>query len=417
MFTKFRMGRVALVILGMLGGLAAIVAVRLTDAASEQPSREANVAQAQAASGVCNGKPPKYYRNPMGAPDTSPVPKKDSMNMDYIPVCEDEAGQSLGTVQISLDKVQRLGVRTEEVQERALSRTVRAFASLQYDERKQYVVSPKFGGWIEKLLVNATGDVVKRGQPLFDVYSPELNVLQQEYLLARGLQGPQGVADNRLRNLDYPEAEFEKLRRGEKPVRVIAIPSPAAGTVVEKMAVEGMRFQAGDTLFRIVDTSTMWVIAEVYEQDLAFVKVGDVAQITVNTWSNRSFPGKVTFIYPNVSKDSRTGRLRIEVTNPDGSLRADMAATAEIAAPLAAAIAAPDSAIIDSGKRQVVLVERGEGRYEPRPVKLGARVSGYVQVLEGLKPGEKVVTSATFLIDAESNLRAALSAFSAGEQK
>src|SRR5215471_4426285 len=168
----------------------------------------------------CNGKV-KYYRNPMGAPDTSPVPKKDSMNMDYIPVCEDEAGQAAGAVQISLDKVQRLGVRTEAVQERALSRTVRAFASLQYDERRQVVVAPKFGGWIEKLLVNATGDVVKRGQPLFEVYSPELNVLQQEYLLARGLQGPQGVADNRLRNLDYPEAEFERLRRGEKPARVI----------------------------------------------------------------------------------------------------------------------------------------------------------------------------------------------------
>lgn len=420
--TKFRRGRVALVILAALGGLlAAVAAVRLTDAASQPAPRDANVAQAQAASGVCNGKSPKFYRNPMGAPDTSPVPKKDSMNMDYIPVCEDEGGQVAGTVQISLDKVQRLGVRTEEVQERALSRTVRTFASLQYDEREQYVVAPKFGGWIEKLLVNATGDVVKRGQPLFEVYSPELNVLQQEYLLARGMGGPQGVADNRLRNLDYPEAEFEKLRRGEKPARVIAIPSPAAGTVVEKMAIEGMRFQAGDMLFRIVDTSSMWVMAEVYEQDLAFVKVGDMAQVTVNAWPNRPFPGKVTFIYPNVSKDSRTGRLRIEVANPDGLLRADMAATVEIANPLPPAIAAPDSAIIDSGKRQVVLVELGEGRYEPRPVKLGARLPGYVQVLEGLKAGEKVVTSATFLIDAESNLRAALSAFSApssaGEQK
>ena len=142
-----------------------------------------------------------------------------------------------------------------------------------------------------------------------------------------------------------------------------------------------------------------------------------MAQVTVNAWSNRSFPGRVTFIYPNVSKDSRTGRLRIEVANPDGLLRSDMAATAEIANPLPPAIAVPDSAIIDSGKRQVVLVALGEGRYEPRPVKLGARLPGYVQVLEGLKPGEKVVTSATFLIDAESNLRAALSAFSAGEQK
>src|SRR5215470_8346705 len=208
----------------------------------------------------CPGGKVKFYRNPMGAPDTSSVPQKDSMNMEYIPVCEDQAGQGAATVTISLDKVQRLGVRAEEVKERELSRSVRAFASVQFDERRQWVVAPKFGGWIEKLLVNATGDVVSRGQPLFEVYSPELNVLQQEFLLARGMQGPQGIADNRLRNLDYPEAEMEKLRRGERPSRVIAIPAPASGTVIEKMAVEGMRFQAGDPLYRIVDTSVMWVL-------------------------------------------------------------------------------------------------------------------------------------------------------------
>ena len=364
----------------------------------------------------CPGGKVKFYRNPMGAPDTSPVPKKDSMNMDYIPVCEGQAGEAAATVTISLDKVQRLGVRTEEVKEREVSRSVRAFASVQFDERKQWVVAPKFGGWIEKLLVNATGDVVSRGQPLFEVYSPELNVLQQEYLAARGIQGA-GASDNRLRYLDYPEAEMDKLRRGEKPARVIAFPSPASGTVIEKMAVEGMRFQPGETLYRIVDTSTMWVLAEVYEQDLAFVKVGDMAKVTVNAWPDRPFPGKVTFIYPSVSKESRTARLRIEVANPDGRLRADMAATVEIEAPMTRALAAPDSAVIDSGMRQVVLVERGEGRYEPRPVKLGARVPGYVQVLQGLKAGERVVTQATFLIDAESNLRAALSTFSAGEPK
>jgi Cu(I)/Ag(I) efflux system membrane fusion protein len=371
---------------------------------------------ARAADPACPGGKVKYYRNPMGTPDTSPVPKKDSMNMDYIPVCEDEAGEAPGTVKISLDKVQRLGVRSEEVRERALVRTVRAFASVQFDERKQSVVAPKFGGWIEKLLVNATGDVVKRGQPLFEIYSPELNVLQQEFLLARGMGGPRGVADNRLRNLDYPEAEMEKLRRGEAPQRVIAIPAPSSGTVIEKMAVEGMRFQPGETLYRIVDTSTMWVIAEVYEQDLAFVKVGDMARVTINAWPEHTFPGKVTFIYPSVGKESRTARLRIEVANPDGLLRADMAATVEIEAPLAGpAVAVPDSAVIDSGLRRVVLVERGEGKYEPRPVKLGARAPGFVQVLEGVKPGERVVTQATFLIDAESNLRAALAAF--GENK
>jgi Cu(I)/Ag(I) efflux system membrane fusion protein len=371
------------------------------------------------ASGPCGGKPAKLYRNPMGTPDTSPVPKKDAMGMDYIPVCKDDGTSEGGNVvKVSLDRVQRLGVRSEAVEERALARAVRAFASVQYDERRQAVVAPKFGGWIEKLYVNATGDSVTAGQKLFDVYSPDLNVLQQEFVLSRGMQGPAGAAGGRLRNLDYPEAELEKLRRGERPSRTISVLSPVAGTVVEKMAVEGMRYQAGETLFRIVDTSTMWVLAEVYEQDLAFVKVGDMAKVTVNTWPDRSFPGRVTFIYPSVGKESRTARLRIEVANPDGLLRADMAATVEIETPIPGRwVAVPDSAVIDSGKRQIVLVERGAGRYEPRPVKLGARVPGYVQVLDGLNPGERVVTSATFLIDAESNLRAALATFTAGDAK
>jgi Cu(I)/Ag(I) efflux system membrane fusion protein len=365
---------------------------------------------------ACGGGKVKYYRNPMGAPDTSPVPKKDSMSMDYIPVCEDEAGDTPGTVKLSLDRVQRLGVRSEAVEERPLARTVRAFASVQFDERRQSVVAPKFGGWIEKLFVNATGDVVSAGQPLFEVYSPEINVLQQEFMLSHGMTGP-GAADGRLRNLDYPPAELDKLRRGEKPSRTIAVPAPAAGTVIEKMAVEGMRYQPGETLLRIVDTRTMWVLAEVYEQDLAFVKAGDMAKVTVNAWPDKPFPGRVTFIYPSVGKESRTAKLRIEVDNPDGLLRADMAAAVDIEAPIGRALAVPDSAIIDSGRRQIVLVERGEGRYEPRSVKLGARVPGYAQVLDGLKPGERVVTSATFLIDAESNLRAALSTFTAGDGK
>jgi membrane fusion protein, copper/silver efflux system len=381
------------------------------------PGAPMEAAQAAApAGGPCNGKPAKLYRNPMGAPDTSPVPKKDSMGMDYIPVCEDEGAPENGNVvKVSLDRVQRLGVRSEVVEERALARTILTFASVQYDERRQAVVAPKFGGWIEKLYVNATGDVVTAGQKLFDVYSPELNVLQQEFMLSRGTQGG---AEGRLRNLDYPEAELEKLRRGDRAPRIIGVPAPEAGTVVEKVAIKGMRYQPGEVLFRIIDTSTMWVLAEVYEQDLAFVKVGDMAKVTVNTWPDRSFPGRVTFIYPSVGKESRTAKLRIEVANPDGLLRADMAATVEIVAPIPGRwVAVPDSAVIDSGKRQIVLVERGEGRYEPRPVKLGARVPGYVQVLDGLKPGERVVTSATFLIDAESNLRAALAAFTAGEGK
>jgi Cu(I)/Ag(I) efflux system membrane fusion protein len=370
-------------------------------------------APAAYAADACPGSKVKFYRDPMGGPDTSAVPKKDSMNMNYIPVCEGEAADVPGTVRISPDKVQRLSVRTAEVGERDLSRTVRAFASLQFDERKQYIIAPRYSGWIEKLLVNATGDTVEKGQPLFDVYSPELAVLQQEWRIA----GRGGLAADKLRNLDYPEAEMERLRRGET-FRTVTIRSPAAGIVVQKMAVEGMRFSLGDALFRVVDTSTMWVMAEVYEQDLGFVNVGDTARIIVNAWPDRAIEGKVAFIYPSIGRESRTARLRIEVANPDGRLRADMAATVEIDTPVSGSrTAIPESALIDTGRRQVVLVERGEGRYEPRPVKIGARVPGWVQIVDGLKPGERVVTQATFLIDAESNIRAALAAFNAGDGK
>ena len=254
---------------------------------------------------------------------------------------------------------------------------------------------------------------MEKGQPLFEAYSPELAVLQQEFRIA----GRGGYAADKLRNLDYPETDLEKLRRGEA-LRTVTIRSPAGGIVVQKTAVEGMRFSLGDALFRIVDTSTMWVMVEVYEQDLGFVKVGASARITVNAWPDQPLNGKITFIYPDVSRDSRTARLRIEVANPDGRLRADMAATVEIDTPVAGSrIAIPESALIDTGRRQVVLVERGEGRYEPRPVTIGARVPGWVQVIEGVKAGEKVVTQATFLIDAESNIRAALAAFGGGEAK
>jgi Cu(I)/Ag(I) efflux system membrane fusion protein len=387
----------------MRPGLAGAVLVAIAASVLAAPASAADLA--------CPGGKVKFYRDPMGGPATSPVPKKDSMNMDYIPVCEGEAEASPGAVQISPDKVQKLGVRSAVVGERDLSRTVRAFATLQFDERKQYVVAPRYSGWIEKLLVSATGDTVEKGEPLFEAYSPELVVLQQELRIA----GRGSYAVDKLRSLDYPEAELKKLERGET-LRTVTIRSPASGIVVQKNAVEGMRFGLGDSLFRIVDTSTMWVMAEVYEQDLAFVKVGDTARVTVNAWPDRPVDGKIAFIYPTVGRETRTAKLRIEIANPEGRLRADMAATVEIRAPVAGSrIAIPDSALIDSGRRQVVLVERGEGRYEPRPVVVGARADGWVQIKEGLAAGERVVTRATFLIDAESNIRAALAAFSAGD--
>jgi Cu(I)/Ag(I) efflux system membrane fusion protein len=195
----------------------------------------------------------------------------------------------------------------------------------------------------------------------------------------------------------------------------VAIPSPYGGTVIEKPAVEGARFMAGEPLYRIVDLSRVWVIAQVFEQDLTSVALGQAAVVRVQAYPDRSFPGRVGFLYPTVGRETRTAQVRIELANPGGALKADMVASVEIAAPVGrrSVLTVPDSAVIDSGARQVVLIEKGEGRFEPRPVRIGARGDGHVQVLDGVASGDRVVVSANFLIDAESNLKAALQAFGA----
>ena len=368
-----------------------------------------------------------YYRNPMGLPDTSPVPKKDWMGMDYIPVREGDEADDPSFVKVNPERVQRLGVRTEPVVRRTLARTVRAVGSVQFDERRQSVLSTKFEGWIEKLHVNATGEPVKRGQRLMEIYSPELVQAQQEYLVAadtlNALHGANAEAQavarrlldgavQRLRYLDVPPSEVERLRREGTATRRITVQAPADGVVIEKKAVEGMRIMAGEMLYRLVDLSSVWVIAEVFEQDLALVKPGQDASVTVNAYPGRRFPGRVSFVYPTLSAETRTARVRLEIPNPDGELRADMYASVELAAAMGGStLVVPDSAVLDSGTRQVVLVDRGEGRFEPRPVRTGAKGDGYYEVLEGVAEDEKIVVSATFLIDAESNLRAALRAF------
>ncbi|MBF0093511.1 MAG: efflux RND transporter periplasmic adaptor subunit [Alphaproteobacteria bacterium] len=376
-----------------------------------------------------------YYRNPMGLPDTSPVPKKDSMGMDYVPVYEDEAGVSAAgpaTLKIAPDRVQMLGVKTEAAALRSLNRVVRAVGSVQADERRLAVVAPKFEAWIETLNVDTTGATVRRGQPLMQVYSPELVLAQQEYLVTwtsqqslkdadpRARQASTALAEGalqRLRNFDIDGAQLDRLRREGKAARTLTLTSPADGVVLEKTAVRGMRFMPGETLYRIADLSSVWVIADVFEQDLGLIQPGQEVHVAVNAYPGRSFAGKVGFIYPALNAETRTAKVRIEIPNPEGLLRLALYATVEFTAPMAAeqVLTVPESAVIDSGKRQVVLVERGEGGYEPRPVKIGARAEGYAHVLEGVADGERVVVRANFLIDAESNLRAALGAFTQGQ--
>ena len=368
-----------------------------------------------------------YYRNPMGLPDTSPVPKKDPMGMDYIPVYEGE--DQSGSVKVSADRIQSLGVRTEQVVLRPLRREVRAVGTIEVDERGQYTVAPKFEGWIEKLYVNTSGQGVARGQALADVYSPELVSAQREYLIAyrsvstlsgAGADAQQGVhqladaALERLRNWDISEEQIARLRQTGEPRRTLTLVAPAGGYIVKNPPVAGMRFMPGEPLFQIANLGTVWLIADVFEQDLALVKRGAQATLHVDAYPTRAFPGHVTFIYPALNSETRTARVRVELVNSDGLLKPGMYGTVQIdAGSKSEVLMVPDSAVIDSGTRQVVLVSLGEGRFEPRNVKLGARGGGFVEVLSGVSVGELVVTRANFLIDSESNLKAALGGFDA----
>ena len=374
-----------------------------------------------------------YYRNPMGQPDTSPVPKKDSMGMDYIPVYENEAGADANIVQVSPQRVQMLGMRTAVAAIRpSLARTIRAAGSVQFDERRMAAVTTKVGGWVEELNVAATGEAVRAGQPLLEIYSPDLVAAEQEYLvvasmpsgdhsdMAHGDSAPVvDAAVRRLRALDVPAGEIARLQRTGQASRRIAVLAPADGIVTEKAAVLGMHVDPGAPLYKTADLATVWLIAQVQEQDLGQIRPGQKARASFVAFPGRVFDGTVDFVYPTLSSDTRTAKVRIVVPNAGGLLRSDMYATVEIAAAPSAVvsvIAVPTSAIIDSGTRQVVLVVKGEGKFEPRPVRLGARGDGYTEVLAGLKEGEQVVTSANFLIDAESNLRAALQSFTPADK-
>jgi len=356
-----------------------------------------------------------YYRNPMGLPDISPVPKKDSMGMDYIPVYEGEEQDDGKTVKVSPEKIQRTGVRTEAVEARVVVRPVRAVGTVMHDDSRLTVVTMRSDGFIEDLFVNRTGQHVQAGEPLFRIYSPDIQRAQIDLLYGGG--SSQDGPIQRLRNLGVPENHISAVQQSRKNLRTVDWLSPASGDVIEKRVINGQFVRAGDELYRIADHSQLWIMADVAEADLPAIKIGTRAKPTVRAYAAEPIEGEVTFIYPELRAETRTARVRIEVPNPDGRLKIDMYADVvfEAGASEQPVIAIPASAVIDSGTRQVVLIAKGEGRFEPRPVKLGRRGDGYVEVLDGISKGEEVVTAATFLIDAESNLRAALQAFTQPE--
>lgn len=372
------------------------------------------------------GQPPQrtplYYRNPMGLPDTSPVPKKDAMGMDYLPVYAGDA-PSGGAGEIAVDpaRLQKLGVKTEAVVRRTLMRTLRLTGRIEADERTLYTIAPRFDGWVERLHANTSGQHVKKGEPLFTVYSPELVSAQRERMLAEEARKTLEHADPEARaDIErLAEASVERMHNWEvhdadatRDGRLL-YRAPVGGVVLEKKAVAGMRFMAGDTLYRIADLSRVWIIADVPEQDIAAIKAGDAAVVHAEAFPQRSWRGRVDFINPVMNEATRTVPVRIEIPNPDGVLKPAMYAQATITpGARGAVLALPASAVIDSGVKQVVLVNKGGGRFAPREVKLGMNGGDHIEVLTGVAEGEHVVTSAQFLLDSESNLKAALAGFS-----
>lgn len=420
--------------------LAGIIAVTLAAGTgyrlgtTSDPTPTANSATPSASAG--KERKLLYYRNPMGLPDTSQVPKKDPMGMDYIPVYEgeeDDEPASANVLKFTTEKIQKLGVRTEAAQRRSLDKVVRAAGRIEPDERRTYAISPKFEGYVERLYVNVTGQPVGKGQALFEVYSPELVSAQREYAIAaQGVESLKGAGNDtqagmqqlaesslqRLKNWDISEAQVKALAQSGETKRTLTFRSPVAGIVTEKKALQGMRFMPGEALYQVADLSSVWVFADVFEQDIAAIKLGAKATVRINAYPDKRFEGKVSYIYPTLNAATRTVPVRVELANPGGLLKPAMFAQVELPASAKAdVVTIPTSAVIDSGTRQIVLVQKGEGRFEPRQVKLGARSDNHVEVIEGITDGEAVVVAANFLIDAESNLKAAVGGFSAPEAK
>ncbi len=390
--------------------------------ASEDVSFEQQAPETTAAKGGDRGRI-RYYRNPMGLPDTSPTPKKDSMGMDYLPVYEGEQDDD-SSVKVSPGKLQKAGVQTEVAERRTLSTVVRAPGTVQEDERRKAVVSLRFEGFIDTVENVTTGSHVHKGQRLMRIYGPSLSSAAAEYLSALNARPTAGISNEalkgarrRLENLDAPDKFIAEIERTREIPTYVSWLAPQDGEIVERVAVNGMRAAPGDVLFRIADHDVVWVLADIAERDLSLIDVGQKASVRLRAYPDRVFTGNVTLVYPHLMAETRTARVRIELPNPEDLLRPDMYADVEITTGAETPVlTVSNSAVIDSGERQIVLLDKGEGRFEPRAVRLGRRGAGRVEIKEGLAENDKVVVSANFLIDAESNLKAALNGLDSGEK-
>jgi RND family efflux transporter MFP subunit len=369
-----------------------------------------------------------FYRNPMDPTITSPVPLQDSMGMDYIPVRASEARPSAGqpaTVSIDPTVVQNMNVRTERAERRVLQQRIRSVGSLEFDQERMVTVTTKYAGWVEKVYANYVGERVRRGAPLFEIYSPELVQTQQELLSAldytrRLADAPAetraraealvDAARTRLGYWDIAQDQVAELEASHQVFRTLSVVSPANGVIMKRQAgLEGMAVSPGLELFHIADLSSLWLLVQLFEEQLSWIHEGTEADFTLSYFPGRTFSGKVRYIEPEVSEKTRTLGVKIEVPNPDGTLRPGMFATI-VFRPQAeqATLTVPSLAVIRTGRRDLVIVQESAGRFTPREVTLGNQSEGLVEVLAGLEEGEVVVTSGQFLLDSEASVQEAI---------
>ncbi len=367
---------------------------------------------------------PLFYRNPMNPQDTSPVPKKDSMGMDYVPVYPEQptgaaTPSGMSTVQIDPAQQRLIGLKTTRAARASFEPTIRTTGRVAFDETRVVKVQPRFEGFVETLQANFSGKFVKKGETLATIYSPELLATDEERLLARraegtlarsGLPDAAEAARARLRLFGISDAEIARLEESGKPLRALPLAAPRSGFITAKNVVQGARVGPSEALFDIADLSVVWVIADVYEYELPRLHVGQTATLTLSYWPDKSWRGRVGYIFPTVDDKTRTIKVRIEVENPRTELKPEMFADVQISATPRQALVVPEDAVIDTGTRKVVFVALGEGKLAPREVQTGDSAHGQIEIRSGLREGDEVATGANFLIDSESRLKSAINA-------
>lgn len=371
----------------------------------------------------------------------APQPEAAATTTQPKAAADGEAVEEAPRIELSTEQMQRIGVKTVTVSAKPLQKIIRTVGRIETDERNQATINAKVEGWIEKLYVDYTGRYVKKGEPLADIYSPELLATQQEFLntlkwagrqtgqktqdghdhaapdglpdatsdlqkmLAKDASATLDAARQRLRLWDISDEQIQKIEKTGKPVRTLTLYSPVSGHITQKMAVSGMRIMPGEKLFDVADLSRLWIIADIYEYELSAVRVGQPVTVTLSYFPGREWSSRVDYIYPVIAAETRTAKVRLTLPNADGQLKPQMFTNVEIRIGLGRRLSIPDSAVIDTGRGQVVYVDRGNGIFEPREIRTGLRAEGAVEVLRGLKAGDRVASAANFLIDSEAQLK------------